>query len=315
MKLDEAYQQLKNGFEADRLAQAYIVVAPPRGAGSELAERLLQLMFCLSNQKPCGECRSCLNIVSHSHPDLLWMEPVKKSRVISVDQIRVIGRRIAQTSFAGGWKACVVLAADRMNPQAANAFLKTLEEPAGKSILILLTDSPQSLLPTIISRCQRIMVAGEHSILREEWKTALFEILTMVRGNTNVASMAVADMLTKLLKEMKGAVEKEEEELSGSEEVDSGVMDARVNSRYKEMRSEIMRLVLRWYRDVLLIVSKADSRLVHNIDYLEFVNAAAARLSYRDALANIAVVEVMNRRLEMNIHDAQVMAAGFSSLK
>ena len=156
MTPDSAFALLRNSFEGGRLAQAYVVAAPPRGSGSELALRLLQLIYCESADRPCGECRQCVEVAGYSHPDVLWVEPQKKSRVIAVDQIRAVEQRIYHTSFLGGWKACVLLGADRLSPGAANAFLKTLEEPPGRSIFLLLTDGPQFLLPTILSRCQRI---------------------------------------------------------------------------------------------------------------------------------------------------------------
>ena len=81
------------------------------------------------------------------------IEPEKKSRVIAVDAVRALNHRIQTSSFAGGWKVAVIKYADRLNDQAANAFLKTLEEPPARTLLLLLTDAPQSLLPTVVSRC------------------------------------------------------------------------------------------------------------------------------------------------------------------
>ena len=90
MKTAEAFDLLKNGFECGRLAQAYIVVGPPRGAGRKLAEKVLQLLYCTSDDKPCGTCRECIQAAEHTHPDLLWVEPQKKSRRISIEQINVL---------------------------------------------------------------------------------------------------------------------------------------------------------------------------------------------------------------------------------
>ena len=152
MKIDEAYDCFRKSVEADRLAQAYLVIGPPRGAAGVLAERVLQLLFCESTDGPCGRCHGCGAVEAHTTPDVLWVEPQKKSRAISIEQIRDLQGRTFQTSVQGGWKGCVIVAADRMGAGAANAFLKTLEEPPPRSLFLLLSDTPNALLPTIVSR-------------------------------------------------------------------------------------------------------------------------------------------------------------------
>ena len=107
----------------------------------------MQLLFCESEPPPCGECIRCRHVHDRTEPDIHWVFPEKKSRVISVDQIRdTIVSQMSQTSFGGGWKVGVITGADRLNTAAANAFLKTLEEPTEKTLFLLLSDLPQELL-------------------------------------------------------------------------------------------------------------------------------------------------------------------------
>lgn len=316
MTPDEAFLHLKQSFEAGRLAQAYIVAAPPRGPGSELAVRVLQLIYCQSPDRPCGLCRQCNEAAAHTHPDVLWVEPQKKSRIISVEQMRDVGRRIYHTSFAGGWKACVLLGADRLGQEAANAFLKTLEEPPARSIFLLLTDSPQFLLPTIVSRCQRIALSGDYGALPEQWRSEALAVLTDTRGKGSVASLAGSDRMVALLKEIRKEAEEEEAaKLSGeTEDASAELLDARTSARYREMRTSLLRLILRWQRDVLLLVSGGDEGLVHNRDHLGFLKGLAGGTTYRDAVRNVALIETMNRRLESNLPDGQVFAAAWGEL-
>lgn len=312
----EAFEHLRHIFEAGRLAQAYIAVAPPRGSGSEFANKVLQLIFCSSSDRPCGVCRQCIGAAGHIHPDLLWVEPQKKSRVISVEQIRYIEQRIYHTSFSGGWKACVLLGADRLSSGAANAFLKTLEEPPARSIFLLLTDSPQFLLPTIVSRCQRVALSGDYSALPARWRSEVLGVLTDDREGNTIAALARSDRLTSLLKEIKSeATTDEAGKMSGDmQDVDGDILDARANAIYREMRTALLRVILRWQRDILLLVSGGDENLVYNSDHLDFLRAAAGGMTYRDAVRNVALVETMNRRLESNLPDGQVLAAGWSKL-
>lgn len=109
----------------------------------------------------CGHCRTCLLLAAGSHPDLallglgLRKDGVQRSEIV-VDQIRELSARMAMNSQFGGWQVAIIDPADTMNPAAANALLKTLEEPAAQTMLILLADAPWRMPQTIRSRCQRI---------------------------------------------------------------------------------------------------------------------------------------------------------------
>lgn len=95
------------------------------------------------------------------HPDVFRVSPLSKLRQIRIEQIRQLLASLYQTSSLGGWKIAIVSEADRLLPQAANAFLKTLEEPARRTVILLLTAAPDLLLPTIRSRCLTIRIRGD----------------------------------------------------------------------------------------------------------------------------------------------------------
>lgn len=107
------------------------------------------------HQTVCS-CHSCHLIATRAHPNVLWIEPEVKSRVIKIDQIRTINEFVMHSSLQGDYRVVILNSAHSMNGYAANALLKTLEEPAPDSIIILITEQPANLLPTIMSRCQHI---------------------------------------------------------------------------------------------------------------------------------------------------------------
>src|SRR5262245_28320265 len=109
----------------------------------------------------CDQCRSCSKIESENHPDVAWIRPESKTRIITVEQIREVLQTIHLKSTEALYKVAIIVGADRLNVQAANAFLKTLEEPPLRSVIILLTTEPQRVLETIRSRCLRLNFAGE----------------------------------------------------------------------------------------------------------------------------------------------------------
>ena len=143
MDVDHAYDLIERAVRAGRVANAYLLVGGVRGMAGELADRVLHLLF------GPGDLRV--------HPDIHRLAPAKKTRIISVDAMRErMIDPMEKTTFMGGWKAGVVLGADRLKTESANAFLKTLEEPPPQTLFLLLSERPEQLLPTIISRCQRI---------------------------------------------------------------------------------------------------------------------------------------------------------------
>lgn len=317
MKLDQALELFRHAVEADRVAQGYVIEGPLRGAAREFAEGALQRLFCTGSRKPCGACRGCRGAREHTHPDLAWIEPQKKSRRISVEQVREFQKAIFQTSFLGGWKACVVFAADRLGGEASNAFLKVLEEPPGKAVFFLLTDSPQALLLTIRSRCQHIALTETAEELPDVWQKPLIEALAAAGGPLAVGALAAAERLVALLGEVKKAAAREVAALVQGEalEADDETLDARVNARYREVRSLLMKSMLLWYRDILLLACGADDALVHHRSALEFLKKKAAAMTRRQAQRNVAVVDAMYRQIERNVPERAVLAGGFLQIR
>ncbi len=147
MEVDSAFDLVRHAIESGSAANGYLIVGDVRGNAMELARKILLTLFPDAPEQ----------IENRTHPDVIWLEPEGKARNIKVDSVRQkLVEPMASTSFSGGWKVGVVVGADRMWAEAANAFLKTLEEPTQKTMYLLLTDSPEEILPTIISRTQRI---------------------------------------------------------------------------------------------------------------------------------------------------------------
>ncbi len=318
MNVDQAFSFIKHSADSGRLAQAYVVVAPPRGSGIELSWRVLELLYCKGDDAPCGLCRQCKSVQERTHPDIHWIEPQKKSRTIAIEQVRAIQKQIYETAFAGGWKACVIVGVDCMSSGAANAFLKTLEEPPAQTLFLLLTDSPQRLLPTIISRCQRISVSGSDGDgLDDELRQAVRDILADSSGNLDAQKLARADRFVSLLKGVRKTIETDEREAVDEEQVDvdDDTFNARVSSRYRELRQAIMRSILFWYRDMLILSCGSDPNLIHHAEAGGQLQEFAEQLSYRDALRQVRTVEDMNRRLAMNMPESLVFIEGFATLR
>lgn len=168
---------LQNALMQNRLSHAYLLSGMEDIGKIDFAHAFAKQILC-EKKNTCGQCRACLLMKSETHPDFLIIQPEEKKHSIKIDQIRLLSEKLSRTSLMGGYQVVLISPADAMPVQAANALLKTLEEPTGK-VVFLLIDHQQHYLPTtILSRCQRIyfqsdkkvksFVEKEHGQLRDK---------------------------------------------------------------------------------------------------------------------------------------------------
>ena len=159
MDVDEAFSLISHAIDAGRAAHGYLVVGDLRGSCDVLTDRILRKLF------PDEQAQ----VEAKSHPDVAWLEPEGAKRIIKVESMRErIVEPMSLAAFSGGWKVGVIVGADRMEPPSANAFLKSLEEPTPKTLYLMLTDQPDAILPTIVSRSQRIDLPLSEGLLQDE---------------------------------------------------------------------------------------------------------------------------------------------------
>jgi DNA polymerase-3 subunit delta' len=182
---DRAIGVLRRAWAGGRLAQAYCFTGPASVGKRATALALAQAVNCLSpvtggagSPAPdaCGTCRACSRIAAGQHPDVTIVTPEEKT-VIGIDQIRTLAARASLRAYEGSVKVWILDPAHEMQEPAANAFLKTLEEPAAGTVFVLVTTAFSALLPTIRSRCQevRFTALGEtplRTILERHGRTA-----------------------------------------------------------------------------------------------------------------------------------------------
>lgn len=157
-----AVAQLSGAWARQHLPHALLLHGPEGLGKRQLAAWLAASVLCdVSGAElgRCGTCASCKLISAGSHADLLWVVPEEDKQQIAVDQIRALSERLSKTSYRQGYKIAIVDPAHQMTGAAANALLKTLEEPPPRSLLILVSSRPSTLPPTVGSRCQRVAVA------------------------------------------------------------------------------------------------------------------------------------------------------------
>lgn len=166
------WQSFIHCLRTGRLPHALLLTGL-RGLGKNHFARFIAQAILCTQPRPDGQactlCRPCLLYLAGTHPDCRRVSPSEEGRDILVDQIRDINAYMALKSHYAGYKIVIISPAERMNPAASNSLLKTLEEPAAPSILVLVTSQPALLLPTVRSRCQRIHFTRPPESLAQAW--------------------------------------------------------------------------------------------------------------------------------------------------
>jgi DNA polymerase-3 subunit delta' len=171
--LETLYPALRAALAAGRFPHALLLHADPGTGGEELALWVAALLLCRAEgEPPCGVCLDCRRVREGQHPDFTRVTPLEDSKQIRVDQIRELGGAFALTSHGRGHKVALIAPADALNVNAANALLKTLEEPPARTLIVLLAAQLSRLPATVRSRCQRLRVRPPNRAASLEWLEA-----------------------------------------------------------------------------------------------------------------------------------------------
>ncbi|MDB6067577.1 MAG: DNA-directed polymerase [Pedosphaera sp.] len=331
----QVVQLLQRSLERGRLAHAYLFTGHNLSELGALATSLAKTLNCQNPVRrtpdgpaidSCDVCASCRKTDAGSHPDVHWVRPESKSRVITIDQMRDLMQEVHLKPNEAEYKVAVIEAADRLNVQAANAFLKTLEEPPGKSILILLTTDPQRLLETILSRCLRLNFAGEggHVLAptQMQWLTTFSE-LAAVEQKSLLSRYRLLGALLKQLGELKADIEKAltaRSPLERYDDVDPKLRErweeeltASIEAEYRLQRADILVALQWWLRDVWLQTLSIEGDLL-NFPQLPSAGQVAKRLSATQAMENLRILERTQRLLGSNVQEALALEVGLLKL-
>lgn len=330
----QGVQLLQRSLARGRLGHAYLFTGDALEELETLALTLTKTLNCLQHVRVagaatdcCDECLSCRKIANLNHADVHWARPESKSRLITIDQMRELIQQIQLKPTENGYKVAVIAGADRLNVQAANAFLKTLEEPPARSVIILLSTEPSRILETILSRCLRLNFAGgavrplsaEHSYWLQQFSSAAAAGQKSLFGRYR--------LLDALLQRLNSIREKVEETLSAQSplekypDVDKELKDrweeelkAGIEAEYRRQRGELLLVLQWWLRDVWLLTLSADESLLH-LPQIAGADEVARRLKPQQARENLQVIEQTQRLLNSNVQEALTLEVGLLKLK
>lgn len=286
-----AVRTLGAALKSGRLHHAYLLSGPAHVGKTTLATQLAQAVNCTAGDPPCGACGPCVRIGAGAHADVATIEvdpdATEGARtVISIDAVKDIIASAHLRPYEGHTRVYIVQSADRLSQDAANALLKVLEEPPPDVLLLLLTDNPDGVLPTIRSRCQLVElrplpVARVAELLRDEHGAGEEQaemLARLSRGCVGWAIEASAD--ESMLAEVHQQIERIADVIEGGLEARFAYADA-LARRYQLDRAagrEELFLLMRWLRDVLLIQHGQGARIV-NLSWRGTLERQAAALT------------------------------------
>lgn len=338
----QGVQLLQRSLARGRLGHAYLFTGDQIEGLESLARTLAKTLNCLHPARTdgiatdcCDKCLNCRKIDGEIHEDVFWVKPESRSRTISIGQIthrddsppRVLQDAVYLKPTESEYKVAVVVAADRLTTQAANAFLKTLEEPPKKSVLILLSTEPSRILETILSRCLRLNFASETAYSLSAEQSEWLQKFSSAAATEQKSLFGRYRLLDALLQHLNAVRERVGETLSARsplekyDDADKQLRDrwedeltAGIEAEYRRQRGEVLLLLQWWLRDVWLHTLAAGEALLH-LPQIAGADEVARRISPHQARENLQVLEQIQRLLRGNVQEALALEVGLLKLR
>ncbi|MFO1485573.1 MAG: hypothetical protein U1F71_19580 [Verrucomicrobiaceae bacterium] len=322
-KADHALQLLSRARDNGRLGHAYLITGPKEARHEEFAANVLDLMV-------GTKCRS---LEAWEGQGAIVLRPQSKSRRITIGDdgddpgtIRFLEKMIRRTAAPNGWKLGVIVDAERMNVQAQNAFLKTLEEPPPNTLLLLLTTQPEQLLPTIQSRVIEIGLmppAGARIFTEHENKLLIVLGKHASRGSGTLSgALALKTDFEAILEELHDDLKKRHEDEFERETEHYGKttdgswlkqredqVEASIEADYIQQRSALMDLLLSWFGDVARQQAGAE-----NLDlpkHQSMTATLATKWEPADVAKRVRILRQLESHLYTNVNESLALEVCF----
>jgi DNA polymerase-3 subunit delta' len=310
---DWVVSHLKTAMLAGRLSHAYLFLGPAGVGKATTARALAAALNCAqpgADGDACGVCPSCRRMQAGTHPDFLVIAPASDGlqAQIKIEQIRELRRLTGYPPLGGGWRVVLIKPAEALsalNDAAANALLKTLEEPPDRHLLVLTARGEADLLPTIVSRCHKLAFAPLPSalIIRE-----LERRRTLPRSQAAlVAALSGGSLGRALALDPEELVRQRDQALADLAQLHRGSTGVVLSwaQRLTKNRADLHNFLLLaqlWYRDLLLCHFQASPGLLAHQDLLPALEQARAGSNRAAWFANFAALGAAQRHLQANLN-------------
>ena len=304
---EQVITHLQNAITMDKISHAYIVNGPDKSGKKMLAEAFAMALQCETGEKEgCMECHSCKQAMNHNQPDIIYVSH-EKPNTISVDDIRSqVNNDIGIKPYSSKYKIYIIDEAEKMNVQAQNALLKTIEEPPAYAVILLLTTNADMFLPTILSRCVtlNIKVVADDVIKWYLMKQYLIPdyhaevCVAFAQGNVGKAIQLAA---SSDFNELKAAVLQLMKRLDDIELYEMAAAIKQINE-YKLSINDYFDLIMIWFRDILYFKATNDVNGLIFKDEVYEIKRQAEKSSYRGIETILEALHKAKMRLNANVN-------------
>ena len=304
---NQIIEHLKNAIQMEKVSHAYIFNGENNSGKMMLAEAFATALQCEEHgTEGCMNCRSCRQAKEHNQPDIIYVTH-EKPNLISVDDIRhQLNNDIVIKPYSSKYKIYIVDEAEKMNAQAQNALLKTIEEPPAYGIILLLTTNADAFLPTILSRCITLNLKSvqeemikKHLMQKHQIPDYQAEVCAaFAQGNVGKAIQLASSGEFNELKSAALSLVKRLEDMD-LYELNQQIKDI---SEYKNQIEEYFDLLTLWFRDVLYMKATNDVNNLIFKDEVYDIKKQAAKRTYA-GIENIRkALEDARTRLKANVN-------------
>lgn len=302
-------EHLKASIQGDKVSHAYLITGEVAAGKEFIAKIFAQSLQCenkVNGLEPCGKCHSCIQAITKNHPDIITVTHAKPNTV-SVNDIREqINSTVNIKPFESKYKIYIMNEAEKMNTEAQNALLKTLEEPPEYVVIMLLTTIKDAMLPTILSRCVQLdMRPVEDKVVRKylmsELKVPDYQAdicVAFARGNIGKArSLATSEEFENIKEEAIRVLK-----YIRSMEVSDMVKTLKKLQEYKMNINDFLDIMTIWYRDVLLYKATMDADSIVFKDEGAQIRKNASESAYDGIEKILDKIEETKARLKANVN-------------
>ncbi len=304
---EQIIEHLKTAIEMGKVSHAYILNGPDLSGKMMIAEAFARALLC-EKQDPdgCGECRSCRQSDDRNNPDIIYVKH-DKPNTISVDDIRTqLNNDIVIKPYSNQYKIYIVDEAEKMNQQAQNALLKTIEEPPAYAVIMLLTTNADSFLQTIRSRC---ITLNLKSVKNDVIKSYLMTEKKIPDYQADVCAAFAQGVVGKAIKLASSDDFNELKESALSlikrlDDIDLYEMGEAIKqiSDYKLQVQDYFDLITVWYRDVLYMKATSDVNGLIFKDEVYDIKKQASKHSYHGIETIIEALDKAKLRINANVN-------------
>ncbi len=307
-----AVEWLRRDLEQQRLRHAYLFTGPSGSGKRTLVAQFAQALLCSAGAPPCGQCRACQLAARGVHPDLLTVAPILSGKKVRTDKIKIEPVRqliydLSLKPVEARRRVARLLDFDAANPEAMNACLKTLEEPPGDAILLVTAESPDALLPTLVSRCEVLELRPLPTALVQDalitrWLVPRAQAELLARLSGGRLGWAVRlHAEPEALEERQQRLEDLRRLLGGSRVDRFAYADRLAREGPSDRIQGVLDLWASFLRDVLLRAALTDLPVV-NIDRLTDIERVAQAVTPEQARLRIAALQRTRDQLAKNIN-------------